>query len=145
MAYYNTVGEILTAGNISLEDFPQESVELGIAEAQRELDTLVPTLQPTDRGYAYYARRMPIAKSAHAYLTLSYIMGRLAYEEITHGVTGDPLGLPDISRGAVTPEKNTIAQFYSDESKRYRQLAEDLIRRARYRIPIVKRPKPLEL
>ncbi len=142
---YSTVEDILLAGRLSLEDFPESELELAIAEAGDEIDLRIPPISSGSPIYPYYQRRLPMIKRAHCYLALSYVMSRLSYEEITHGLTGDPLTLPDIGRGAVTPEKNTIAQFYADESKRYREMAEKLISQAEYFAPVVRRPKPLEL
>ena len=133
---YNSADEILAVGRISFEDFPQSEIELSIDEAEAEINLRIIPISEGDRGYDRYSRRLPLIKRAHAYLTLSYVLGRLPYEQLAHGITGDPISIGgEFSQGAVTPEKNIQADFYIRLSQEYRDKAEDLIHKAQYRIP----------
>ena len=145
MADYNTVAEILTCGRLSLTDFPQSEIELAIGEAQDEITLLIPPLTADDPGYSYFSRRLPLIKRAHAYLSLSYVMRRASFDELAHGQGGLALSVPDLSRGTPIPDKAEIAKQYLDLSDSYRKQAEELISRARYRVPIVSRPSRLRL
>ena len=142
---YNEVADILAAGRLTLTDSSQSEIELSIDEATDEIDLRIPPLSDGDEGYDRYERRLPMKTRAHAYLTLAYLFGRLAYDTLTNAEPGDPFGVVDMQFGAKTPETNTIAQFYRSMQKDYRSHAERLIKQASYRIPRVRRPQALDL
>jgi len=143
---YNTVVDILELGRISLDDFPESEIETAIAEADDEINLRIPPLTATDTGYDRYARRLNLITRAHGYLTLSFAYKRLSYDTIAHAEPGDPFSAGgDLQFGAKTPEINTIADFYRKLSQDYREQAEETIKKAKYKIPICKRPTALDL
>jgi len=142
---YNTTEDILNVGRLSLDDLPESEIELAIDEATDEIDLRIPPLSEGDRGYERYARRLPLITRAHACLSLHYIFKRMPFDTIAHAEAGDPFGTLDMNFGAKTPEINTIADYWRKLASDYREQAERLIAKARYRIPTVKRPKAITL
>jgi hypothetical protein len=142
---YNSVEDIMTVGRISFEDFTQSEIEKSITSAQSEIDLLIPPLIEGQRGYDRYARRLPLVKEAHGYLTLSYLYRVKLYDEAARGQSSDALNVPGIGLGPHTPEKNVQTDLYLKLADSYREQAENLIKRCRYRIPVARRPRPLEL
>ena len=144
---FNTVQEILVIGSLSLSSIPESSIEQFIAEADDEVDYRVPPVLPTDPNYAFYSRRLPMLKKAAALLCCSSIYKTLAYDVLQNMVSYDifSTGVGETSWGAQTPSPSDRCERLLAIAERWKTEAEELLKKSTYRIPTVRRPRPLEI